>query len=206
MLLWSGLFFVVLGVVLFAVDRRAAHFFHDHIDFNLHRAINGTTNWAKGAHWLAVAIAVLLIANIARLSGHDSPSLRRASYTALAFVVCLAAGTIVVHIFKILLGRRRPRDELEHNYFGFVPLRFNLQYDSFPSGHALTIVCVAVILSGVLPALAPLWFAIALYLAMTRALVNAHFLSDVSFGIGFGLLITREVVFYFFPALFQPWF
>ena len=29
---------------------------------------------------------------------------------------------------------------------------FDLQYDSFPSGHALTIVCVAVILSGVLPA------------------------------------------------------
>jgi undecaprenyl-diphosphatase len=81
-----------------------------------------------------------------------------------------------------------------------------LQYDSFPSGHALTIFCVAVIASAVLPAFAPLWFAIALYLAMTRVFLNAHFLSDVLIGSAVGLLTARETVFYLFPALFQPWF
>ena len=87
-----------------------------------------------------------------------------------------------------------------------MPLRFDLQYDSFPSGHALTIFCVAVILSGALPVFAPLWFAVAAYLAATRALLNAHFLSDVFIGAGVGLLASRETVLYLFPALWQPWF
>jgi membrane-associated phospholipid phosphatase len=206
MLLWAGLFFLTLGVALFAVDRRAAHFFHDRINLRLHRAINRTTDWAKGAHWLAIAIVIIVAADLLRVLNHDTFALDRASYAALAFIICLALGTIIVHILKIFLGRRRPRDELEHSLYGFMPLRFSLQYDSFPSGHALTIVCVAVIFSSLFPMLAPLWFAIALYLSMTRAFVNAHFLSDVSFGIGLGLLTSREVVSYLFPLLFRPWF
>jgi membrane-associated phospholipid phosphatase len=206
MLLWSGLFFIVLGIAMFAVDRRAAHYFHDHISIKLHRAINRTTDWAKGAHWLIISVAIVFLAYLLRVSGHDATWLHRASYAALAFIACLATGTIILHILKIMLGRRRPRDELEHGFFGFMPFGFDLQYDSFPSGHALTIVCVAVVLSGLFPAFAPLWFVIALYLAMTRALGNAHFLSDVSFGIAIGLLTARELVLYFFPALFQPWF
>ena len=108
--------------------------------------------------------------------------------------------------FKDVNIEELPRDELELNLFGFRPFHFDLQYDSFPSGHALTIFCVAVIASAVLPALAPLWFAIALYLAMTRVFLNAHFLSDVLIGSAVGLLTARETVFCLFPALFQPWF
>ena len=206
MLLWSGLFFLALGVALFAVDRRAAHFFHDRIPFKVHRIIARTTDWAKGGHWLVISVAVLAIAGTLRWTGHKAPVVQRAFEASFAFIVCLAVGTLVVHALKIVLGRRRPRDELEHGLYGFMPFRFVLQYDSFPSGHALTIVCVAVILSSFFPALAPLWFTIALYLALTRAFVSAHFLSDVSIGFGLGLLTAREVVFYFFPALFQPWF
>jgi membrane-associated phospholipid phosphatase len=206
MLLWSGLFFIALGVALFAVDRRAAHVFHDSIPFPLHRFIARTTDGAKGGHWLAIAIVAIAVSYGLRAFGHDTPAVRSAFFAALAFLICLAIGTIVTHIFKILLGRRRPRDELEHNLYGFMPFRFDLQYDSFPSGHALTIVCVAVILSGLFPVLAPLWFAVALYLALTRAFVSAHFLSDVAFGIGLGLLTAREVVLYLFPTLAQPWF
>jgi membrane-associated phospholipid phosphatase len=206
MLLWAGLFFVALGVVLFAVDRRAAHFFHDSVPFPLHRFIARTTDGAKGGHWLGISIILLAVTYGLRTFGHDTPAVRSVFFAALAFLICLAIGTIITHIFKIFLGRRRPRDELEHNFYGFMPFRFDLQYDSFPSGHALTIVCVAVILSGLFPVLAPLWFAIALYLALTRAFVSAHFLSDVSFGIGLGLLTAREVVLYLFPTLAQPWF
>lgn len=206
MLLWSGLFFIALGVVLFAVDRRAAHYFHDNIPFPLHRFIARTTDAAKGGHWLAISIVLLSVTYALRAFGHDTPAVRSVFFAALAFLICLALGTIITHIFKILLGRRRPRDELEHDLYGFMPLRFNLQYDSFPSGHALTIVCVAVIMCGLFPVLAPLWFAIAFYLALTRAFVSAHFLSDVSVGIGLGLLTAREVVFYLFPTLARPWF
>jgi membrane-associated phospholipid phosphatase len=206
MLFWSGLAFIALGIAAFAIDRRATHFFHDHISFRVHRFLNRTTDLAKGAHWLAISVAVFVIANLAQRLGYGMPVAHRASNAALAFVVSLAVGTIVIHVLKIVLGRRRPRDEMDHGFFGFLPMRFDLQYDSFPSGHALTISCVAVIFSSLFPSWSPLWFAVALYLALTRALANAHFLSDVCFGIGIGLLTVREVVFYFFPALLRPWF
>ena len=44
---------------------------------------------------------------------------------------------------KLFLGRRRPRDDFEHGLYGFLYFTWQLQYDSFPSGHALTIFCVA---------------------------------------------------------------
>jgi undecaprenyl-diphosphatase len=206
MLLWFGIFLLAAGLVSFAVDRRIAHFFHDHIPVRLHRRIARTTDWAKGAYWLALSVTVFLVAQAARLLWGATPLLEFWSRTSLAYLACLAIGSVILHGIKILLGRRRPRDELELKLFGFRPFQFDLQYDSFPSGHALTIFCVAVIASAILPVLAPLWFAVALYLALTRVFLNAHFLSDVLIGAAVALLTARETVFYLFPTLFQPWF
>jgi membrane-associated phospholipid phosphatase len=126
--------------------------------------------------------------------------------TALAFVASLAAASVVLHTIKAMLGRRRPRDELELGLYGWRPFGFDLQYDSFPSGHATTIFCAAVIVTGALPQLAVLWFAIATYLALTRVFLNSHYLSDVCFGAGIAVIATREVVLYGFPALARAWY
>jgi membrane-associated phospholipid phosphatase len=206
MLLWFGLFLLALGVACFAVDRRAAHVFHDRIGVVTHRRIARTTDWAKGAYWLALSLGVIVISYLPMWIGGPTPFLRLLSQTALAYLASLAIGSAILHTMKLLLGRRRPRDELELQLYGFLPFGFDLQYDSFPSGHALTIFCVAVIACGVFPALALLWLAIALYLALTRAFLNAHFLSDVFIGSAVGLLTTRETVLYLFPALSQSWF
>jgi membrane-associated phospholipid phosphatase len=206
MLLWAGLIALVLGVAAFAVDRRAVHVFHDRIPARWFRRIRRTTDYAKGARWLTLSIVLIVVAWLARRYFGDSPILQLVFRASLAFLASLAVGSAVLHGIKIVLGRRRPRDELEHSLYGFLPWRFDFQYDSFPSGHAMTICCVAVILSAVLPAGAPLWFALALYLALTRALLNAHFLSDVFIGAGVGLLASRETVLFLFPDLARPWF
>jgi membrane-associated phospholipid phosphatase len=206
MLLWFGIILLAAGLASFAVDRRAAHFFHDRIHVRLHRRIAKTTDWAKGAYWLALSVTVLLVSQTAIWFWGATPLLAFWARVSLAYLASLAIGSAILHTIKTLLGRRRPRDELELELFGFRPFHFDLQYDSFPSGHALTIFCVAVIASAVLPALAPLWFALALYLAMTRVFLNAHFLSDVLIGSAVGLLTARETVFYLFPSLFRPWF
>lgn len=206
MLLWFGIFLLAAGLASFAVDRSAAHFFHDRIHVRLHRRIARTTDWAKGAYWLALAATVFVVSQAGIFLLGETPSLRLWADTSLAYLASLAVGSAILHSIKTLLGRRRPRDELELKLFGFRPFHFDLQYDSFPSGHALTIFCVAVIASAVMPMLTPLWFAVALYLALTRALLNAHFLSDVFIGAAIGLLTARETVLYLFPALFQPWF
>jgi membrane-associated phospholipid phosphatase len=206
MLLWFGLCLLVLGVACFAVDRRAAHYFYDRIHIRVHRRIWRTTDFAKGAHWLIASILIYGLCEFAVWTFGPRPMLLFIADVALAFLASLAVGSLILHIAKTLLGRRRPRDEIELKLYGFKPFSFQFQYDSFPSGHALTIFCVAVIACCVFPQLALLWFAIALYLALTRAFLNAHFLSDVFVGSAVGLLSTRETVFYLFPSLFQSWF
>jgi membrane-associated phospholipid phosphatase len=95
---------------------------------------------------------------------------------------------------------------MEMGLYGFVPLAFNTNFNSFPSGHALTIFCVAVIFTCVWPMLWPLWFAIAAFLAGVRALLTAHFLSDVLIGGGIGLITAREVLLLGFPGFAPGWF
>ena len=70
----------------------------------------------------------------------------------------------------------------------------------------LAIICVATIATCVWPMLWPLWFAIAAVLAVTRALLTAHFLSDVLIGAGIGLLSARLVLPALFPGFAPFWF
>lgn len=206
MLLWFGLILLAIGLGCFAVDRRAAHYFHALVSQKNHVRLWRVTDWAKGELWLALTVAVILISRTLIWWRGPSPFLQQIYTISLAYLVCLAVGSAVLHTLKILLGRRRPRDELEHGLYGFRPFHFDLQSDSFPSGHALTICCVAVIATAVWPQFLALWFAVALYLSLTRALLNAHFLSDVFIGAGIGILASRETLFYLFPSLFRPWF
>jgi len=206
MLLWLGILLLAAGLACFAVDRRAAHLFHDRIPLRIHRRINRTTDWAKGAYWLALSVTVLLVSQTAIWFWGPTPLTAFWANISLAYLASLAVGSAILHTIKIVLGRRRPRDELELNLYGFRFAHFDLQHDSFPSGHALTIFCVAVIASAAAPALTLLWFAIAFYLALTRVFLNAHYLSDVFVGAATGILTTREVVIHFFPSLLQPWF
>jgi membrane-associated phospholipid phosphatase len=205
-LLWAGLFFLVLGAACVAIDRRAVHSIYDGVPLRLHKFLIATTHLAKAAHWLALAVVVYAVTWAMLRTGSAGAALTLAFQCALAFILALGAGSAVIHTIKLLLSRRRPRDELELSLYGFIPFGFDLKRNSFPSGHALTITCVAVIATAVWPLGAPLWFAIALWLGLTRALLNAHFLSDVFVGVGIGLIASREVLVNWFPNLAQVWF
>jgi membrane-associated phospholipid phosphatase len=50
------------------------------------------------------------------------------------------------------------------------------------------------------------WFGVAALLAVTRALLTAHFLSDVLIGAGIGLIAAREVLQLGFPGFSPAWF
>jgi len=206
MLLWAGIVLFVAGLASFAVDRQAAHFFHDRVGRHLNRILHRTTDWAKGSHWLLIAIVAYASSWLLRWMWGKEPAVLYLGEVSLAFLASLAISSAILHSVKIVLGRRRPRDELELNLYGFRPFVFDLSSDSFPSGHALTIFCVAVVLSAALPWLAPLWFAVAIYLALTRALLNSHYLSDVLVGAATGIIVTHEALLYLFPSLMRPWF
>ena len=206
MLLWAGLILIAMGIACVAIDRPAVHFFYDHVGARFHGLLNATTHFAKAAHWLAAAVVVYAVCWAWLRWGEANAAVRLAFQCALAFIISLGAGSALLHVTKLILGRRRPRDELEMNLYGFVLFGFDLKLNSFPSGHALTIACVSVIAAAVWPQWAILWFALALWFGLTRALLTAHFLSDVLVGAGVGLISTREVLINLFPNLTPGWF
>lgn len=205
-LLWAGITLIVVGIACVAIDRRAVHFIYDHVSLSFHRVLNRTTHLAKAAHWLLAAVLATIASWLLIRSGHETPAIRTALNASVAFILALGLGTLVIHSLKLFLGRRRPRDELEMNLYGFLPFGFSLKHNSFPSGHSLTIFCVAVIATALLPQAAVLWFALAFWLSITRALLTAHFLSDVFVGAGIGLICVRVVLVNLFPSLTLAWF
>ena len=205
-LLWAGLIFLVLGVAALAIDRRAVHLIYDRVPLGFHKALNATTHLAKAGHWLIAAVIAYLVTWTLLATGSADAAVKLVFRCALAFILALGAGSAVIHTIKLLLCRRRPRDELELKQYGFIPFGFDLKRNSFPSGHSLTIFCVAVIATAVWPWGAPLWFVLALWLSLTRALLAAHFLSDVCVGAGIGLIASREVLVNWFPCLALGWF
>src|ERR1700744_3957638 len=200
----SILIFLCLGALL--IDRALAHFIYDHVNARAHKFLDSITHYAKAGHWLGAAIFALVAAAVARHFGARGKDLPLLINYSIAFIAMLTLGSAVLHMIKLVLGRRRPRDDMEMGLYGFQPFSFNLEYNSFPSGHALTISCVAVIFTCVWPAWWPLFFAVAFVLAVTRTLLTAHFLSDVLIGAGIGLIAGREVLLLGFPGYAPGWF
>jgi len=206
MLLWAGALSILIGLLALTIDRPLAHFIYDHVSARAHKGLDGITHYAKAGHWLLAAILALIIAAALRHAGLFANEVTLLINYSLAFIASLTLGSGVLHVIKLVLGRRRPRDDMEMGLYGFMPLAFNPDYNSFPSGHALTICCVAVIFTCVWPMWWPVWFAIAALLAVTRALLTAHFLSDVLIGAGIGLIAAREVLLLGFPGFSPGWF
>lgn len=198
MLLWAGIFLIAAGLASIGFDRWSSHLLYQRVGIRFWHVLDATTHWAKASHWL---IAAGIAYGVAAAAG-----LELMKQYAAAFIASLVAGSFVLHAVKLALGRRRPRDDLEMGLYGFKPFSFDLRYNSFPSGHALTIMCVAAIASAAWPNLAVLWFAIAAWLGLTRALLTAHYLSDVLVGAGIGLISARETVIHLFPQLAPAWF
>ncbi|MGB8601810.1 MAG: phosphatase PAP2 family protein [Rhizomicrobium sp.] len=206
MLLWAGILLIIAGLGCMRIDRRAAHYFYDHIGGSLLKFLRRTTHLAKAAHWLTVSVLIYLAAAAVLRWHGPSQMLQLARDHAAAYILGLALGTLIAHTIKLGFGRRRPRDEMEMGLYGFKPFSFDTRYNSFPSGHSLTIFLVAVSASALMPWGAPVWFAAALWLSLTRALLTAHFLSDVGVGAGFGLISAHIIFTHIFPALSLSWF
>jgi len=206
MLLWAGFLSILIGCAALLIDRALAHFIYDHVSGRAHKALDSITHYAKAGHWLAAAILALIVAAGMRHFNVMADEVTQLINYSLAFIASLTLGSGFLHVIKLVLGRRRPRDDMEMGLYGFMPLAFNPDYNSFPSGHALTICCVAVIFTCVWPMAWPTWFGIAALLAVTRALLTAHFLSDVLIGAGIGLIAAREVLQLGFHGFSPVWF
>jgi len=206
MMLMLALAFMLAGLPLLKFDRRLAHYFRERLPQSVKDVAYRTTDYAKGGPWIIAAVLFYAATQIWIALADTGPVARSVSDIALALVVSFVLGSVVLHTIKIFLGRRRPRDDFEHGLYGFRFFTWELQYNSFPSGHAMTIFAMATLLTAIIPALGALWFAVAIYLGLTRAFLTAHFLSDVAIGAGIGILATRQTLASFFPPLMPVWF
>jgi membrane-associated phospholipid phosphatase len=205
MMLWLALAFFIAGLACLSIDRKAAHYFRDRLATPTFQFALKVTDWAKGGPWIGMAALIYVAVQTWIAFAAETPLVRAISDYSLALLASFVAGSIVLHVIKIFLGRRRPRDEFEHGLYGFRYFTWQLQYDSFPSGHSMTIFCVAVVLSAAFPLLTPLWLVLAFGLSMTRAMLTAHFLADVMTGAAIGIIATRQTFLVVFPDLAPSW-
>jgi len=206
MLLALAAVLLLAGAFCLRIDREAANYFRERLTRPLWRFGFKITDLAKGGPWIGAAFVAYLAAQGLIAAQGETGILRQIGDYSLALLASFVAGSIVLHGIKIFVGRRRPRDDAEHGLYGFKYFTWELQYDSFPSGHAMTVFCVAVVMSAALPAFAPLWLAVATLFGLLRAFLTAHFFSDVMVGAAIGILATRETLILVFPHLSPAWF
>ena len=101
---------------------------------------------------------------------------------ALTVLICIIAVAVVVLVVKFTIRRRRPEGEWGGFYRSTDP-------HSFPSGHAVRAVLIAVLAVG----MGPWWLALILCIwaplvVLARVAMGVHYLSDVIAGAALGLI------------------
>lgn len=113
---------------------------------------------------------------------------------ALFFFSSIALSGIVTNVVKFLVGRFRPKMFFERGVYGFDPFSVGYEFNSFPSGHATTVFAIAVTCTIFWPRYRILFFTFAAIVALSRLVLNAHYLGDVLAGacIGMATAIVME--------------
>lgn len=155
----------------------------------------GLSGWYLGA-----AALVLLVVNLTRWRTRPRRRLLALyNWTGLAMYTLAAVGVsgLVVNVLKYGIGRSRPQRFLDFGAYSFDPFAMEAYSASFPSGHSTTMGAVAGMLWLFFPRQRYLIAPIAIWCAATRAVVGAHYPSDILAGLalGFAMALLAAVVF-----------
>ncbi len=94
----------------------------------------------------------------------------------------VAVSGILVDIIKVIAGRFRPVLYFNRGLFGFDFFRIDSDYLSFPSGHSATAMSFMVALGRLFPEFRYFFYVAGIVIASSRAVITAHYLSDVLVG------------------------
>lgn len=189
--------FVLLETVLILfVDKPLSQYMHG-LDACAHGLVDffrAYTNLGKSLWYLwpsgLGAIACWAYSRLASLPKEKRATLLWVA-AALGFIfACVALSGIVADAIKPLIGRARPVMLERYNLYGMFPLTFDAAYYSLPSGHATTAFALAVALMALFPRWRIPLLAYAVAIALSRVMVNAHFLADVLAGSALGTLTS----------------
>jgi undecaprenyl-diphosphatase len=133
--------------------------------------------------WFLTPIALMLAGIAALDSAPLSPMSQRvlaALAVRLGFLFwAIALPGLAVTVLKRLVGRGRPLVAGTADPFLYAPLGWNVDYSSFPSGHATDAFAAAMAIGALWPATRPYLWTYAVLIALSRVVLLAHFPSDV---------------------------
>jgi undecaprenyl-diphosphatase len=156
------------------------------------------TDFGKSS-WFLWPTGLLLIA-IAAMSSEVLARFGRLTLAALAvrtsfLFIAIALPSAVVSVIKRLIGRARPFIGEHADPFLYKQLVWRPDYASMPSGHATTAFAAAVAIALVWPRLRVPMLIYCLLIAVSRVVLDAHYVSDVVAGavVGtVGALLVRD--------------
>lgn len=140
---------------------------------------------------------------LAAIAAVSSPALAPLSRRVLAAIAvrtgflfaAIAVPSLFSTIIKRVVGRARPFVGTEADPFLYWPMVWRADYASMPSGHATSAFAAAIAVGLIWPRLRPLMLIYALIIAVSRVVLDAHYLSDVIAGAfvgSMGALIVRD--------------
>jgi dolichol-phosphate mannosyltransferase len=97
------------------------------------------------------------------------------------FAVCTVSG-LASQIMKLPIGRARPFLADKFGAYSFHPFVFDARFASFPSGHTITAFAMAVALGWFLPKWRTALYTVAILVAISRLVLESHYLADVMAG------------------------
>jgi membrane-associated phospholipid phosphatase len=156
------------------------------------------TDFGKSG-WFLWPTGLLLVAIAAFASPALAP-LHRLVLAAIAvrtgfLFAAIAAPSLFVTVIKRVIGRARPFVGEQADPFLYMQLVWRADYASMPSGHATTAFAAVVAVGLLWPRLRLPMLAYAVVIAVSRVVLDAHYLSDVIAGAiagGVGALLVRD--------------
>lgn len=171
---------IILLALAFRVDSRVAHFVAAHPPFHKAGILASIVKW-PGNFWFTLIIAVLLW--LFHTDGW---------HAAVRLILAAAIGGLIYTLTKWIAGRPRPVPHITpfafHPFIHGLPGLWNANDLGFPSGHACLSFATAACLAMTLPRWRFLFFALATIVGLERIGENAHYVSDVIAGAGFGVI------------------
>jgi membrane-associated phospholipid phosphatase len=171
---------IFLIALAFTVDRQVATHIAAHPPFHKGNAISTIVKW-PGNFWFTLLIAVLL-----------TPWAQVARRTAAQLILAGIIGGLIYSVVKWIAGRPRPVPNITpfafHAFINGIPGLWNANDLGFPSGHACLSFATAMCLAMAFPRFRWLFFLVAAIVGCERIGENAHYVSDVIAGAGFGIL------------------
>ena len=166
----------------FFIDKKLALYFEQTSQIT-HDIFKFLTTFGYSEYFLVPSGLVFLYFYFRKI---DSPIKEAAKYIFLS----VATSGIIVIIIKIITARYRPVMFLEHNLYGFNFFEIGYKVNSFPSGHAATIMGGFSALAFLFPKYKWPLLLFGMVASFSRVVLEKHYLSDVLIGALIGYLVS----------------